>query len=399
MSTVLLGVTGGVAAYKAIDITRLLRHDGHEVHVVMTRSAERFVGAASFASLSGNPVGQSVFENGRHPDFRHLDLGRVADVMLIAPATANTIARLANGFSDDLLTATYLAYEGPVVVAPAMNTRMWSHPATVANVATLHAQGVHVVPPGEGLLADGDTGPGRLAEVPDILRATLDAAAPVTGPLTGLRVVITAGGTREPIDSVRYVGNRSSGRMGYAVAESARRRGAEVTLISANVDLPDPDGVTVVRVERAAQLLDATSHAFASCDVLVMAAAVADFRPVDANDGKIDKSAHDELVIRLEPTTDILAGLGAAREPDQVLVGFAAEHGPAGLERARQKRIRKGVDIIVHNDVSVPGIGFEGGENAVTIIGPDGETSTGRVSKAECAEAILRSVEEILTGR
>ncbi len=399
MSTVLLGVTGGVAAYKAIDITRLLRHDGHEVHVIMTHSAERFVGAASFASLSGNAVGQSVFENGRDPDYRHLDLGRLADVMLIAPATANTLARLANGFADDLLTATYLAYDGPVVVAPAMNTRMWVHPATVTNVATLRSHGVRIVPPGEGLLADGDTGPGRLADVPEILSAALDAARSTTRSLAGVRVVVTAGGTREPIDSVRFVGNRSSGRMGYAVADAARRRGADVTLIAANVDLPDPAGVRVVAVERADQLLTATTEAFATCDMLVMAAAVADFRPVEAGDGKIDKSAHDELVIRMAPTTDILAGLGATRRPGQVLVGFAAEHGAAGLERARQKRIRKNVDLIVHNDVSVAGIGFEGNENDVTIIGPNGETSTGRVTKAACAEAIVTAAEGLLPDR
>ena len=396
MSTVLLGVTGGVAAYKAIDITRLLRHDGHAVHVVMTRSAERFVGAATFASLSGNPVGSSVFEDPRHPDFRHLDLGRSADVLLIAPTTANTLARLAHGFADDLLMATYVAYDGPVVIAPAMNTRMWAHPATQANLATLRARGVIVVPPGEGLLADGDSGPGRLAEVPDIIRVALEAAGRVAGPLTGRRVVVTAGGTREPIDAVRFVGNRSSGRMGYAVAEAAARRGADVTVIAANVDLPDPPGTRVLRVESAADLLEATTHAVAGADVLVMAAAVADFRPVAADDGKIDKSAHDSLVVRMEPTVDILATVGASRRPGQVLVGFAAEHGAAGLERARAKRTRKNVDVIVHNDVSIPGIGFEGGDNAVTIIGPDGETATGRVSKAECAQAILDAVERLV---
>lgn len=396
MSTVLLGVTGGVAAYKAIDITRLLRHDGHAVHVVMTHSAEKFVGAASFASLSGNPVGVSVFDDPRHPDFRHLDLGRLADVMLIAPATANTISRLARGASDDLLTAAYLAYEGPVVLAPAMNTRMWNHPATQANLAILRSHGVEIVAPGEGLLADGDSGPGRLAEVPDIITVALDAARRASGPLAGRRVVVTAGGTREPIDAVRYVGNRSSGRMGYAVAEAAVRRGADVTVIAANVDLAAPVGARVIRVERADQLQEATTRAFAECDVLVMAAAVADFRPVGVNDGKIDKSARDDLVVRMEPTTDILAALGQQRRAGQVLVGFAAEHGAAGLERARGKRVRKKVDIIVHNDVSIPGIGFEGDQNAVTIISEDGETSTGRATKRQCAEAILDAVDTVI---
>lgn len=401
MSTIVLGVTGGVAAYRAIDITRTLVHEGHQVHVVMTRAAERFVGAASFATLSGHPVGRRVMGPSHLPDYRHLDLGRLADVMLIAPATAHTIARLAAGFADDLLTAAVLAYEGPVVVAPAMNTRMWQNPATQDNVATLRNRGVTIVPPLEGLLADGDVGPGRLANTPDIVTVTLAAAGGPTGrgALRGRRVLVTAGGTREPIDAVRFVGNRSSGRMGMAVARAARRRGARVTVIAANVDLPRDPAIRYVDVERADQLLDATRTAFAECDVLIMAAAVADFRPAENVPGKIDKSARSDLDVRMEPTVDILTTLADERT-DQVVVGFAAEHGEVGLARARDKLVRKRLDMIVHNDVSVPGIGFEGDANAVTIIGPgDAETTVGPTSKDACAEAIVDHVAAILDGQ
>ncbi len=400
MTTVVLGVTGGVAAYRAIDITRTLVHGGHRVHVVMTRAAERFVGAASFAALSGNPVGQRVMGPAQLPDYVHLDLGRAADVFLIAPATAHTLARMAHGFADDLLTAAVLAYDGPVVVAPAMNTRMWEHPATRANLATLRERGIVVVDPLEGLLADGDVGAGRLADTADIVATALAVArgGGAGGPLAGRRVLVTAGGTREPIDAVRFVGNRSSGRMGMAVARAARRRGAEVTVIAANVDLPRDPGIRYVDVERADQLLDATRAAFAACDVLVMAAAVADYRPAGAVAGKIDKSAQDTLDIRMEPTVDILTTLADERS-GQLVVGFAAEHGEAGLARARAKRVRKRLDMIVHNDVSQPGIGFEGDRNAVTIIGPDdAETHVGPASKDVCADAIVDAVIGALDG-
>jgi phosphopantothenoylcysteine decarboxylase/phosphopantothenate--cysteine ligase len=399
MATVVLGVTGGIAAYKAIDTLRALRREGHEVHVVMTRAAERFVGAASFAALSGHRVGVGVFGAGDTPDYRHLDLARAADLLLVAPASANTLGRMAAGVADDLLTACYLAYDGPVMVAPAMNTRMWEHPATVANLATLVSRGVEVIPPGEGLLADGDVGAGRLAETQDILAAVTARLAMRAGPLAGRTVLVTAGGTREPIDAVRYVGNRSSGRMGFAVADAARRRGAAVTVIAANVDLPRHPDISYVDVETAAEMLDAAVAAFPGCDLLVMSAAVADYRPTAVREGKIDKSADDRLEIDLEPTVDILAGLSAARDR-QVLVGFAAEHGEAGLERARAKRERKGVDLIVHNDVSQPGIGFEGDDNAITIIGAEGmEIRVERTSKRECAERILDAAVPLLPQR
>lgn len=397
MATILLGVTGGIAAYKAIDSVRALRRDGHDVHVVMTRAAQRFVGPASFAALSGNRVAAGLFATEDVPDYRHLDLARAADLMLVAPASANTIGRMAAGLADDLLTSCYIAYTGPVLIAPAMNTRMWEHAATRANIATLVGRGVHIIPPGEGVLADGDVGAGRLAETEDIVAAVAAHLRGQDAPWAGRRVLVTAGGTREPIDAVRYVGNRSSGRMGLAVAGAARDRGADVTVIAANIDLPRRVDITYVDVETAAQLLDATRAAFGETNLLVMSAAVADYRPTSAHDGKLDKSASDRLDLSLEPTVDILATLSAERS-GQIVVGFAAEHGVAGLERARQKRIRKHMDFIVHNDVAVPGIGFESDDNAITILGP-GETEqvVPRTSKAQCAERILDTVAPLLT--
>lgn len=399
MPTILLGVTGGIAAYKAIDTLRALQRAGHEVQVVMTQAAQRFVGAASFAALSGNRVGAGLFSADDTPDYRHLDLARSSDLMLVAPASANTIARMAAGLADDLLTSCYLAFDGPVLVAPAMNTRMWDHPSTRANLATLTARGVGVIAPGEGLLADGDVGAGRLANTHDIVDAVEARLSGARRTLAGRKVLVTAGGTRERLDAVRYLGNRSSGRMGFALAEAARRQGADVTVIAANVDLPRRPDIAYCDVESAAELLEAASGAFAGCDVLLMSAAVADFRPTTTHAGKIDKSARTKLTVSLEPTVDVLATLSAART-GQILVGFAAEHGEAGLARAREKRVRKGLDVIVYNDVSVAGIGFEGADNAVTIIGPgDQEMSVPRTSKAECAERILAVVAPLLAAR
>jgi phosphopantothenoylcysteine decarboxylase/phosphopantothenate--cysteine ligase len=391
MATVLVGVTGGIAAYKAIDLVRALRRADQDVHVVMTRAAQRFVGSASFAALSGNPVGTTLFETDEKPDYRHLDLARAADVLVVAPASANTLARMAAGLADDLLTSCYLAFTGPTLVAPAMNTRMWEHAATRANLATLVANGVQVVPPGEGLLADGDVGPGRLAETEDIVAAVV-AVVGATGDLAGVRVLVTAGGTREPIDAVRYVGNRSSGRMGFAVADAAERRGASVTVVAANVDLPRRPGIAYRNVRTADELHHATAEAFAATDVLVMAAAVADYRPTHARQGKIDTSAEARLNVEFEPTTDILGALAPLRA-GQLLVGFAAEHGPDGIERARGKLARKGLDLIVHNDVSVAGIGFESTDNAVTILSSDGpDIAVERTTKERCANRVLDAV-------
>ncbi len=389
-----MGVSGGIAAYKSVDVLRILQRRGHGVTVVMTASARRFVGPATFAALSGRPVGTRLFGPEDRAGYDHLELARGHDLLLVCPASANTIARMAAGLGDGLLGSVHLAFDGPVLVAPAMNTRMWLHPATAANLATLRDRGVGVVEPGSGLLADGEVGVGRLAEPADIADAA-EARLAGAGSLAGRRVLVSAGGTREPIDPVRYVGNRSSGRMGWAVAEQARRRGAEVTVLASNVDLPRHPDVRYVDAPTAADLHAAALDAFPGCDVLVMAAAVADFRPGEALAGKIDKSAGDGLHLDLEPTADILTDL-AARKARQVVVGFAAEHGAAGLARARDKRIRKHLDLIVHNDVSVDGIGFGSAENEITIIGPEGEQPLPRMSKEACAGRILDAVVPLL---
>jgi phosphopantothenoylcysteine decarboxylase/phosphopantothenate--cysteine ligase len=396
VAEILLGVSGGIAAYKSVDVLRILQRRGHEVTVVMTRAARRFVGPATFAALSGRPVGVDLFGAEERPGYDHLELARRADLLLVCPASANTIARMAAGLGDGLLGSVHLAFDGPVLIAPAMNTRMWLHAATGDNIALLRARGVEVVEPGSGLLADGEVGVGRLA-APDDIAAAVDARLHGAGTLAGRRVLVSAGGTQEPIDAVRYVGNRSSGRMGWAIAEAARRRGAAVTVLAANVDLPRHPDIVYVEAPTAADLHAAALAAFPRCDVLVMAAAVADFRPGASRDGKIDKGAEGRLALDLEPTEDVLADLGRRRER-QVLVGFAAEHGPAGLARARAKRERKGLDLIVHNDVSRPGIGFGSAQNEITIIGPEGEEALPRMSKDACAERILDAVVARLGG-
>ncbi len=394
MAEVLLGVSGGIAAYKAIDIMRILQHHGHGVTVVMTRSAQRFVGPATFAALSGRPVGVDLFGAEDRPGYGHLELARAHDLMLVAPASANTIARMAAGLGDGLLGSVHLAFDKPVVIAPAMNTRMWAHPATAANMRTLVERGVQVVAPTSGLLADGDVGMGRLADPVQVVDA-VEARLAGASTLAGRRVLVTAGGTQEPIDPVRFVGNRSSGRMGWAVARAAHRHGAEVTVLASNVALPRDPGIRYIEAPTAADLHRAALEAFPASDLLVMAAAVADFRPRSARDGKIDKGAEGRLVLDLEPTSDILSDL-AGRRDRQVVVGFAAEHGPVGLERARGKRERKRLDLIVHNDVSVEGIGFGADDNAITIIGPAGEEVVPRASKDLCAERILAAAAALL---
>jgi len=391
MAEILLGVTGGIAAYKSLDVLRILQRQGHGVSVVMTHTAERFVGSASFAALSGREVGTHLFGDADQPGYHHLDVNDGKDLMLVAPASANTISQMASGAASSLLTSCYLAFRGPVVVAPAMNTSMWMHPATARNIEALRRDGAHIIEPESGLLADGAVGPGRLAEPAAIVAAVEAALGAPAGArdMEGLSVLISAGGTREPIDAVRYVGNRSSGRMGWALAAAARDRGAAVTVVQANVDLAREAGIRYVDAPTAAALRDACRAEFPACDVLIMCAAVADYRPVAAADGKLDKSRTDAITVEMERTTDILAELSALRG-DQVLVGFAAEHGPEGLDRARAKRVRKAVDIVVHNDAAIPGAAFEGPENVITIIGPgEDEASLPRMTKRECAERIL----------
>jgi phosphopantothenoylcysteine decarboxylase/phosphopantothenate--cysteine ligase len=408
VARLLLGVSGGIAAYKALEVVRLATKAGHAVRVIQTPTAQRFVGAASFAALTGAPVLTDEFERDpargafgdqeppSHDPASHLELVRNADAYLIAPASANTVAKLAHGLADNLLTSAALAASCPVLVAPAMNHHMWEHPATQANLALLRDRGVTVIDPGTGALATKhEWGTGRLAE-PAELVAAFEAVVPTGArPWDGLKVLVTAGGTREPIDAVRYVGNRSSGRMGYAVAEEAAALGAAVTVIAANVGLPRHPRVRYLDVETAAQLADACAAEFPAADVLVMAAAVADFRPAAAVDGKVKKSGRDELALVLEPTPDVLSGLAARRRPEQTLVGFAAEHGAGALEYGRDKLTRKGLDAVVVNDVSVPGVGFDAAENEVTIVTAGGDEHVPRTTKAEVARAILGSIDRL----
>jgi phosphopantothenoylcysteine decarboxylase / phosphopantothenate---cysteine ligase len=404
MARLLVGVTGGIAAYKAVELVRLAGKAGHAVRVVATPEAERFVGAATFAGITGAPVlcdpwardpARGAFPDQAPPDhdpISHLAVVGQADAFIIAPATANTLARLAHGLADNLLCEMALAAGCPVAVAPAMNDRMWSHPATQANVGLLRDRGVTVVDPGEGELASrGEHGVGRLAEPSDLL-AAVEALLPATGAWEGLRVLVTAGGTREPVDAVRFLGNRSSGRMGFALAEAAARRGARVTVVAANVTLPRRAGVRYVDVQTAAELRDACTRAFAEVDILLMAAAVADFRPAAPTTEKLKKD-QGVPVLELEATPDVLTALSQARRPGQTLVGFAAEAGEAGTERARGKLERKGLDLVVLNDVSRPGIAFDAPDNEVTLLGADGgERSVARGAKALVADAILDEV-------
>ncbi len=411
MARVLLGVSGGIAAYKALELARLATLAGHGVRVLMTETATRFVGAASFEGIVGAPVLISEFERDPlrgafpgdeepgHDPIGHLELAANCDVFLVAPASANTIAKLAGGGADSMLTTSFLACSAPRLVAPAMNDRMYANAATQANLATLRERGVEVIEPDAGKLASrGEFGRGRLPD-PARLLARLEATLPAGNrPWDGLRVLVTAGGTREPIDPVRFIGNRSSGRMGLALAAASAQRGAEVTLIAANVALPEPPGVHRIDVETADQLAAAASAEFSDTHVLLMAAAPADFRPTDVAAGKLKRQ--DGLDLHLEPTEDILASLTAKRTNSQTVVGFAAEHGgenPVG--RARAKLTRKNADLIVLNDVSDPEIGFESDQNAVTLIDKDSETLIPISPKDAIAGAILDKVDQLRPTR
>jgi phosphopantothenoylcysteine decarboxylase/phosphopantothenate--cysteine ligase len=405
MARILLGVSGGIAAYKSLELARLATVAGHGVRVVMTETAGRFVGAASFEGIVGAPVLTSEFERDplggafpgdpapEHDPIGHLELVANCDAYLIAPSSANTTAKLAAGMADSMLTTSFLACAAPRLLAPAMNDRMYADAATQANLATLRERGVEVIEPDEGRLASrGEFGRGRLPDPAELL-ARVEAVLPVgERPWDGMRVLVTAGGTREPIDPVRFLGNRSSGRMGIALAAAAARRGADVTLIAANVSLPEPAGVRRIDVETAAELAEAARAEFASSHLLLMAAAPADFK---ASEPATDKLKRDgDLDLHLEPTEDILAGLVGQRTPEQTIVGFAAEHGN-DIERARQKLLRKGADLIVLNDVSDPTIGFESNDNAVTLVSSESETSLPLAPKDEIAEQILQRVDQL----
>jgi phosphopantothenoylcysteine decarboxylase/phosphopantothenate--cysteine ligase len=404
VARILLGVTGGIAAYKALEFTRLATKAGHAVRVIQTEASTRFVGTASFAGITGAPVLVTEWEPDplrgafpgdpmpAHAPLSHLELVQTADVYVIAPASANTLAKLAAGTADNLLTAAALACRRPLVVAPAMNDAMYEHPATQANLATLRSRGATVLEPGRGALGGpGEWGIGRLPEPPQLLAAAEAALAP--GDLDGLRVLVTAGGTREPIDAVRFIGNRSSGRMGFALAERAARRGAAVTVVAANVALRRSPGIAYVDVGTAAEVKSACEAAFGACDVLLMAAAVADYRPAERREDKIKKDvAGAAPLLQLERTDDVLAGLAGVRRPEQLLIGFAAETGAGALEYGRAKLARKQLDAVVVNDVAVPGIGFDATDNEVVILTASGEQHVPRAAKSAVADAILDQV-------
>jgi phosphopantothenoylcysteine decarboxylase / phosphopantothenate---cysteine ligase len=455
MSRILLGVSGGIAAYKALELVRLATAAGHAVRVVQTPASCRFVGSASFAALTGAPVLHDEFQSDpargafpgqplpAHEPISHLELVRNAELYLVAPASANTIAKLAHGLADNLLCSAALAATCPLVVAPAMNNHMYEHPAVQANLQTLRARGVHVVEPERGRLAsEGEGGvgrlpdPARLLEVCEALLAetgtdqgdTRSARIPKSasaggaclpasvergmraggeclpasvgwegpaGTWGGLRVLVTAGGTREPIDSVRFIGNGSSGRMGLALAQVAHARGAEVTVVAANVSLPPPVGVAWREVSTAAELAAACEQEFPTCDVLLMVAAVADYRPVERANGKLKKADRERLRLELEATPDVLRALAAHRRAGQTLVGFAAEHGAGAIDYGRGKLQDKGLDVVVVNDISRSDIGIGADANEVTILTAAGEEHVPRAAKERVAEAILDAVERL----
>jgi phosphopantothenoylcysteine decarboxylase/phosphopantothenate--cysteine ligase len=384
VARILLGVTGGIAAYKACELLRLLVRAGHDVVPLLTAGAERFVTAETFHALARKPAAEDPYP--------HLTR---ADALVIAPLTANTLAKLAHGLADNVLTEAALAHRGPFLVAPAMNTRMWEHPATQANLALLRERGVEVVGPAEGELAEGETGLGRMSEPEEIARALEAALAP--GGLAGASVLVTAGGTREPLDAVRYLGNRSSGRMGVALAAEARRRGAEVTLLAANLAVGTPTGVEVVETPTSADLEREARARAEAADVVLMAAAVADYRPETAVEGKRAKG--EPWSLSLTPTVDILRVLGERERNGQVLVGFGAEIGEAGRERKRAMLDSKNLDLVVYNDVATEGIGFDAAENEVVLMTREQETVVPKAPKAVIAAAVLDEVERLLEER
>jgi len=382
VARILVGVTGGIAAYKACELVRLFVKGGHEVIPLVTDEADRFVRRDTFFALARRAPTEDLYA--------HLTR---ADLLVVAPLTANTLAKLAHGLADNLLTEAALAHRGPMLVAPAMNPRMWSHGATQSNVAALRALGVEFVGPDEGDTAEGEVGLGRMAEPEEIYRRARGLLGE-SDALAGKAVLVSAGGTREPLDAVRFVGNRASGRMGVALAEEAKRRGADVTLLAANLSVAAPVGVDVVETPTAQAMLD-EALARADADLVLMAAAPADYRPADAREDKRPKD-DEAWSIELEPTTDILRTLGERRANGQVLVSFAADQGEHGLERARGKLTAKNVDLVVYNDVSQEGIGFDSDENEVVLISASGERRVARAPKRAIAAAIIDAAEELL---
>jgi len=378
MARVILGVTGGIAAYKACELARLLVRAGHEVTPILTSEAEAFVTAKTFEALARREMPRELYP--------HLV---EADLLVVAPLSASTLAKLAHGLADNVLTQTALAFDGPVVVAPAMNPRMWANAATQANVATLRARGVELVGPEEGDTAEGEVGVGRMSE-PEEIFERVTSLLEKREQLQGLHVLVTAGGTREPLDAVRFLGNRSSGRMGAALAAEARRRGADVTLVASNLSVRAPVGVEVIQAPTAEDVARETL-ARGDADVVLMAAAVADYRPTEPDEEKRSKDA-EPWTVTLQPTTDVLGELGARRTNGQLLVGFAADRGERGLERAREKLANKSVDLIVFNDVARDDVGFDAPDNEVVLVSAEGERRIEKAPKERVAAAILDEV-------
>jgi phosphopantothenoylcysteine decarboxylase/phosphopantothenate--cysteine ligase len=398
MALVGLGVSGGIGAYKAVEVVRLLQKRGHDVRAVMTRSARRFVAPLTFEAITRHPVITSQFAPGMNADIEHIALAASMDLLVVAPATANVIGKFAQGIADDFLSALYLATHAPVLLAPAMNTNMWEHPAVRENVARLEARGVHFVAPGAGYLACGWIGPGRLAD-PDAIVEAADRLLRPRASLVGRRLLVTAGPTVEDLDPVRYLGNRSSGRMGFALAREAQARGADVVLVAGPTSVEPPRVTEVVRVRSTREMHAAVMARADEVDAVVMAAAVADYTPArGAESRKIEKGG--TLTLELERTPDILADLGARRadRPRPVLIGFAAETGDP-IARAQRKLATKRVDLIVANDVSAAGAGFDVETNQVTLVSADGIDALPLLSKADVAAAVLDRLERLLVAQ
>ncbi|MBR5301795.1 MAG: bifunctional phosphopantothenoylcysteine decarboxylase/phosphopantothenate--cysteine ligase CoaBC [Clostridia bacterium] len=390
---IVLGVTGGIAAYKACELLRLLQKRGMDVYVVMTKHATQFVAPLTFETLSGHPVAVDTFERPATWEVEHIALAKRADLFLIAPATANIIGKMANGIADDMLSTTVMATKAPVMIAPAMNTGMWENPATQQNVKTLKARGVHVVTPATGHLACGDSGAGKLEDV-NVIAERAIAVLEKKKDLEGLRIMVTAGPTREALDPVRYISNRSSGKMGYAIAQAAMERGAQVTLLTGPVAIEPPQGVKVVSFLTTQDLLDRALEHVNAQDVIIQSAAPADYRAKEIAPQKMKKQSGADMVIELVENPDVAATLGKNKRPDQTFVGFAAETNDV-LAHAQGKLVKKNLDMIVANDVTAPGAGFDVNTNIVTLITKNGMTSLPLMSKDDVADHILNAVLDI----
>jgi phosphopantothenoylcysteine decarboxylase/phosphopantothenate--cysteine ligase len=389
-----LGVTGGIAVYKAVDLVSRLRKQGAEVRVIMTEHAQQFVTPLTFKEISGNKVAVSMWDSNQEFNVEHIALANWADAFVVAPATANILAKMANGIADDLLSTTLLAAQAPIIVCPAMNTGMYQNSITQENIEKLQKHGVTVMPPAVGYLACGVTGPGRLPEPQQIVEFIDAFFAKKDGDMVGMKVLVTAAGTREPIDPVRFVGNRSSGKMGYAIAQAAAQRGAEVLLVTGPSALEIPPNVNGVKVESTNEMLEACMEAYGDMDVVIKAAAVADYRPRDVADQKIKKKTDDALTVVMDKNPDILKELGA-RKAHQVLVGFAAETQNL-LDNAREKIVKKNLDMIVANDVTAAGAGFNTDTNIVKFLFPSGEVrSLEQMAKTQVANILLDTVMEL----